>query len=181
MAAVIRSSNITKPIKIREGDIFTFGETKLCVGQVVHNHITIHIVIFSEVHLPEDLEALKISTLTPLLAGKTMDARFRHGMWKIVGHDDYRHSIQWPHYVVPSRGNDFLFDAFGTCLRSATISERKHLRRPHSRSPIGYEDMFWSLNGSGEWDPDDDGYLVEKFNAPTGPFGSNKFHPKFWC
>jgi hypothetical protein len=178
MAAVIRSIKITKRLKIREGDIFTFGETKLGVGQIVFKATTLHIVIFSGVYFLEDLEALEISKLTPLLAGKTMDARFRHGMWKTVRNDDYRHPIQWPHYVVPSQGTDFLVNTFGNSLRPATLSESKHLRRPHSRSPIGYEDMFWSLNGGGDWDPVDDGYLVERLNAPVGPFGLNKLRPK---
>jgi len=137
-----------KVYKVKSGDIFTLplGDGRVALGQVVgkYKRSALYVIIF-DTGAPEDaVQSLDLSEVTgtqPLLARMTFDARFRPGMWQIVGNRTPNQRGLLPAFSFGSDDYDGVqvtnFD--GTRMRPARGNEATDVPRLVIDAPIALE------------------------------------------
>lgn len=119
------------------GDVFTvpLDDSTVALGQVVSKYTkALYVIIFDLVADARSVQTLHFSDVTaatPLLARMTFDARFRPGMWQIVGNSvpDQRRFL--PAFSHGSEDYDgvHVTNFEGSRMRRATADEAR--RVPH--------------------------------------------------
>ncbi|WP_159573077.1 Imm26 family immunity protein [Curtobacterium sp. 18060] len=119
------------------GDVFTvpLDDSKVVLGQVIGKYTkALYVIIFDLVAPVRSVQTLHFSDVTaatPLLARMTLDARFRPGMWQIVGNSIPDHRRFLPAFSHGSEDYDGVhvtnFD--GSRMRRATADDAR--RVPH--------------------------------------------------
>ena len=147
--------------RVSIGDIFTvpLGDGRAALGQVIGKYKSSFYVVVFDLVVPEDavqsLDLSEVAATPPLLARMTFDARFRPGMWQIVGHRAQDQARFLPAYSFGSDDYDGVrvtnFD--GTRMRRATGQEATQVPRLTIDSPIVLEKAVRAHFGLEPWLP----------------------------
>jgi hypothetical protein len=143
------------------GDIFTvpLDDGQVALGQVIGKYTkALYVIIFDLVASGRSVQTLNFSDVTaatPLLARMTFDARFRPGMWQIVGNSvpDQRRFL--PAFGHGSEDYDgvHVTNFEGSKMRRATADEARRVPHLTIDSPMVLEKALRAHHGLEPWLP----------------------------
>jgi len=145
-----------KRVKIKKGDIFSIEveDGKFCYGQVIIPE-TEGLYVFFDVISENELEADEILSNGILFKGFAVNAFFKMGLWKIIGHSDRVTEVHIPEYKVSTYAKG-KFETKVTnykheILRTATDEEEKHLDNFTSYTPNMFGKALRAHFGLDDW------------------------------
>lgn len=146
--------------KILAGDIFCFEISPEKYGyiHVILSDIIQYIVVYEPI-VTGKTPISDVTSMSPLLAGWTSDAKIYHGDWRLLGNAPTP-SVELPIYKVSISGRTWITDVNGKALRPATPKEASELSYNTSHSPIAYEMAFKAHHGLAPWEARFDSFLV---------------------
>lgn len=143
------------------GDVFTvpLDDGKVVLGQVIGKYTkALYVIIFDLVVPVSPVHGLQLSEVTaaaPFLARMTFDARFRPGMWQIVGNSvpDQRRFL--PAFSHGSEEYDgvHVTNFEGSRMRRATADEARRVPHLTVDSPMVLEKAVRAHHGLEPWLP----------------------------
>ncbi|WIE73865.1 Imm26 family immunity protein [Curtobacterium sp. MCJR17_020] len=169
--------------KVSIGDIFTvpLGDGRAALGQVIGKYkSSLYVVVFDLV-VPEDavqsLDLSDVAATPPLLARMTFDARFRPGMWQIVGNraPDQRRFLPAFSYGSDDYDGVQVTNFDGTRTRRAVGREATQIPRLTIDSPIILEKATRAHYGLEPWLPAYDDLRYRPTPTSSDLFGDERF------
>ncbi len=164
---------------IREGDIFTIAidDRHVYVGHVICKYLHAwFVVVFDECRSASEARANPTHALAsrPLFGAIVFDARFRPGMWELIGHSDSQPERFAPAYSMgdPRAGRMKILNFRGTKMREATPSEADGFPRRTFNSPLVLEKAVRAHAGLERWLPTFDDLLVRNQPKSVDVFGT---------
>lgn len=146
---------------VAAGDIFTvpLDDGEVALGQVIGKYTkALYVIVFDLVASSKSVQTLHFSDVTaatPLLARMTFDARFRPGMWQIVGNSvpDQRRFL--PAFSHGSEDYDgvHVTNFEGSRMRRATADEARRVPHLTIDSPMVLEKALRAHHGLEPWLP----------------------------
>lgn len=157
------------------GDVFLIplDEERFGLGQVAGDwQNELYIVVYDKV-VPHGASALEIDGTQLLFAALTLDAKFHHGDWRIVGNRrDNLSQLPQPWYKVRISGVPYVEARDRSVIRPATADEASLLRNRTVSSPAVIEGALKALHGLEDWLPPYDklrvDYAVQSANLIRG-------------
>lgn len=134
---------------LKAGDVFSFSVAAglHSVGIIVRSDLELYICVFKEVMSSEELSDPRIELLTPFLIGRTMDEKFFHGEWHLIGRSSFMPDVPYPNYVVATPDGLVLKDFNGKTIRSASEAERDFFGGMKSFSNVAFEKAMKCVHG----------------------------------
>ncbi|MEV8238821.1 Imm26 family immunity protein [Microbacterium testaceum] len=164
---------------IHEGDIFTIpvDDGFAYVGQVVCEYKdSWYVVVFDHRVALSEASDQTTDALAgrPILGGIVFDARFRPGMWEIIGHSHVAPEQYAPAFTTgDARAGGVKMTNFrATKMREATTEEAEQVPRRSVNSPLVLEKAVRAHAGVDRWLPAFDDFLVEKQRTSVEVFGT---------
>jgi hypothetical protein len=151
-------SNGDRVYDVHAGDIFTIplDTDDVYVGQVICEYKSSWFVVIFD-HRTSTRSARENPTdalsAAPLLGSIVFDARFRPGMWEIVGNSDVDPEKYAPAYTMGDAraGGIEVVNFLGTKRREATTAEATSIPRIKLRSPLVLEKAVRAHAGLEPW------------------------------
>ena len=164
---------------IREGDIFTIGidDRHVYVGHVICEYLHAwFVVIFDECRTASEARANPTHALAsrPLFGAIVFDARFRPGMWELIGHSDSQPERFAPAYRTgdPRARGMKILNFRGTKMRAAAPEKAEIFPRRTYNSPLVLEKAVRAHAGRERWLPAFDDLLVANQPKSGDVFGT---------
>lgn len=169
-----------KPVHaVREGDIFTIAidDRHVYVGHVICEYLHAWlVVVFDESRTASEARANPTHALAsrPLFGAIVFDARFRPGMWELIGHSDSQQERFAPAYRMgdPRAGGMKILNFRGTEMREATPEEADVFPRRTFNSPLVLEKAVRAHAGLERWLPAFDDFLAQDQPKSVDVFGT---------
>lgn len=161
--------------KAKLGDVFLLplDEQRSGIGQIAGDwngelYVVVYDKLVSSDALPIDLVGIPL-----LLAALTLDAKFYHGDWRIVGNlQESLGSIPQPWFKVSHGPKFFIESRDRSSTRPATALEAAKLRLRTVVAPVRVESAFKAMHGIGDWNSRYDhlrpAYVIESARLITG-------------
>ena len=151
---ILRGKGVAMNRKPKVGDVFLIplDDARCGIGQVAGDwRGELYVVVFDKVVSP-DAHAEEAAGTGLLFAALTLDAKFFHGDWPIIGSaPDNLASIPQPVFKVDQGGQTYLETRDRSCSRKASPDEADNLRLRTVVAPIRIETALKAANGLGEW------------------------------
>jgi hypothetical protein len=168
IAELEKDDAVSSPVyAVREGDIFTIpiDDRHVYVGHVICEYLHAwFVVVFDECRTASEARANPTHALAsrPLFGAIVFDARFRPGMWELIGHSDSQPDRFAPAYSMedPRAGGMKILNFRGTKMRAAAPEEAEIFPRRTYNSPLVLEKAVRAHAGRERWLPAFDDFLV---------------------
>ena len=142
--------------KLNVGDVFLvpLDDQRCGIGQLAGDwkgelYVVIYDKLVSRAALPEDVIGAGLQ-----FAALTLDAKFHHGDWPVVGNrKDFLSDLPQPWFKVDVGGETHIEARDRSVIRRATSTEAAQLRHRTVVAPVRIENALKALNGLGEWNP----------------------------
>lgn len=153
-------------MKIKKGDVFTISldKSKMCFGQVVDIIdeavlICIYDLVVDKKGIIPSLKVLESKDIA--LLGYTLDAKFYHKHWKVIGNKtDNLNTVYLPYYKIGTPPIDiYIVNHRGERVKEANVKEFEELEYQEVLSPAMFEDVIKGYFNLMEWDNDNYGLL----------------------
>ena len=143
---------MTKKPKLGDVFLIPLDEARRGIGQVAGDwRGELYVVVFDRV-VSADADASEADGASLLFAALTLDAKFFHGDWPIIGaRIENLANIPQPVFKVDQGGQVYVESRDRTFSRKATQGEADELRFRTVVAPVRIETALKAANGLGPW------------------------------
>jgi hypothetical protein len=142
--------------RLTTGDVFLvpLDGQRYGIGQLAGDWKgELYVVIYDKV-VSRDASADDINGADLQLAALTLDAKFHHGDWPVIGNrQDNLPGLPQPWFKVGVDGQTHIEARDRSVTRKATPSEEAKLRHRTVVAPVRIENALKALHGLAEWNP----------------------------